>query len=421
MDNNEKYNEKYINNRLSITKALKNAHTLDSNENGNDIKLSDTQVDINNAETIFIRSEDGKVIPIILIPSVLKNGEKILTVIDEEGQDMACIFLDHDEEFKLTPRMEKEILVKAINGKIKGSHVNDEIIRKALFPESLEDFEKEIEENNLIPKDVEETIKKIKEVDPNTNIEEAIEKENELEEDKEDKSELEEEAILPDEVRDEVARIKNTEGARLKHVLLTKNPSSISDKLVDDAGIRENGEPVYCLSFQKRSLEIDSDRIVFVQGTRVIDDRKYDDDATEVLEQYRNSSVVQNIEDDENKVIYTDLDGHTIVADMETEPRDLSIRQKELLAEELEKLDNEEDAIRSSDMPLEDKIEANQKINEKRIALFDKYGLKIPEIRSEMRGDDEIGEEIQNDIEERNDEDDEYDPRETRHIREERE
>lgn len=416
-------NEKYINSILSIEKALKNNPVLYEKKGKNEdeeekIELSDVALlNLSDAEVKPIKQEDGKIISIIQINGVLENGENIEIILDENGKDMACIFRN---KFKLTPRMEREILSKAITGKIKGTHINDEIIRKALFPESLEDLEKEIEENNLIPKNVEETIKKIKAKDPKTNIEAVVEREEELEQEaKEAKEETKEEVLLPDDVRDEVARIRSTEGARLKHVLLTKNPSSISDKLVDNAGLRDNGEPVYCLSFENRSLEIDSDRVIFVQGTRVIDDRRYDEDATRVLVPYRNSSVVHNVEDNENKVVYTDLDGHTTVEDMETEPRDLSLAQKELVAEELRKLDKAEKMIRESDMPLESKIEECQKINRKRIELFNEHGLKVPEIRDEMRGDDEIGEEIQNDIKagEEVDEDDGRDPRETKHER----
>lgn len=412
-------NEKYIKSRLSIEKALKNNPVLyekkGKNEDEEKIELSDVALlNLSDAEMIPIKQEDGKVIQIIQINGVLENGENIEIILDEDGKDMACIFRG---KFKLTPRLEREILSKAITGKIKGTHINDEIIRKALFPESMEDLEKEIEENNLIPKNVEETIKKIKSKDPKTNVEAVVEREEELEQ--EEQEETREELLLPDDVRDEVARIRSTEGARLKHVLLTKNPSSISDKLVDNAGLRDNGEPVYCLSFENRSLEIDSDRVVFVQGTRVIDDRRYDEDATRVLVPYRNSTVVHNVEDNENKVVYTDLDGHTTVEDMETEPRDLTLVQKESLARDLKKLDDAERQIRESDMPLELKIEECQKINRKRIELFNEHGLRVPEIRDEMRGDDEIGEEIQNDIKagEEVDEDDGHDPREAKHER----
>ena len=161
---------------------------------------------------------------------------------------------------------------------------------------------------------------------------------------------------------------------------------------------------------------------------------EFDEDATDFMNNYKNSSVVQNVEDLDSKIYYTDLDGHTIVADMVTEPRDLKPNQKEELADLLDELDNEEEAIRSSNMLLEDKIEASQKVNDKRIRAFDKYGLSVSEIRSEIRADEEIGDDIQDDIEEEKEElnsqeleddidveeDDEYDPRDPNYNKTER-
>lgn len=427
MEDNDKNNERYIKSRYAIIKAQRKNPVLYEDKDGEKIELSDVaMLNISGVDINYIKQADGKIVPIIQVDGILKNGEKIQVILDENGKDMACILVDRNNEFKLTPRMEAVILARAVKG-TKGK-IDHETLKNALCPDTIEDFEKEIGNDTLIPKNFEETIKKIREsMDKSEDGNQVIDLEELTEEEKElydEKEETTEEELLPDDVRDEVAKIRSKEGARLKHVLLTKDPSSISDKLIDDAGLRDNGEPVYCLSFEKRSLDIDSDRVVFVQGSRVIDDRKYDEDATRVLEPYRTSSVVRSIEDDENKVIYTDLDGHTFVENMVAEPRDLNLMQKDLLREELEKLDRAEDTIRSSDMSLDQKIEECEKINNRRIEIFDKYGLKLPEIRSEIRGDMQIGDEIQDDIEERESDeidDDGYDPRETRHIRAERE
>ena len=409
MDYKEKQINEYLKNRYAYIKAYENANVYLSSEGKETIPLKN----INPKNVKYrgieeIPKEDGLIFEKSHFEIILPNGEKTILTVDKNGNDMSCNFIDENgksKKFLLTPRMQKEIISKSINGKIQGN-IDSSVIKSALFPTTQEDMEKEIEKDTLIPKETEDTIKKIKEKNPNADVKKAVE--NASKEDEKDDEKEKKELEFPEEVKSLVEEIKEKDGSKLKHVLITKNPRSISDQLTDNVGLKENGAPVYCLSFRNAALST-NDRVVFIQGSKVIDERKFDEDATDFMNNYKNSSVVQNV-------------------------GDLKPNQKEELADLLDELDNEEEAIRSSNMLLEDKIEASQKVNDKRIRAFDKYGLSVSEIRSEIRADEEIGDDIQDDIEEEKEElnsqeleddidveeDDEYDPRDSNYNKTER-
>ena len=371
----------------------------------------------------------------------LPNGENVILTVDRDGNDMSCNFVDEEgksQEFLLTPRMQDEIKKNALNGKIAGN-IDIIILQEALFPTSQEDMEKEIKKDTLVPNEADETIRKIKEKNPNADVKKVVEEKEEekgenknLDKNEHASEELDEEEKgdekiqLPEEVKSVIEQIKESEGEKLKHVLLTKNPASVSEQLIDSASLKENGEPVYCLSFRRGDLSA-NDRVIFVQGDKVIDDNKYYKEGSDFMNRYRNSNVVENVKDMDSKVIYTDLDKHTFVADMVREPRDLRKEQKEDLDRKLNELKDEEEKIKNSDKPLEVKLKMLKEINDDRIAAFNGYGLDLVEIRKEIQADNEIINEIQDDVkeekakrEEEQEADDGTDPRETKHERGER-
>ena len=414
MEKKEREINEYLKNNYAYAKAYQNAKVYVSSEGKEVIPLRNIDPKKVKYKGIkSIKKEDGLIFEKSHFEITLPNGERTILTVDKDGKDISCNFIDENgktKKFLLTPRMQKQIIEESINGKIQGK-IDANTIKEALFPNTDEEMEKEIEKDTLIPKKSEQTVKKLKEKNPSVDAKEV--QDSNIEGRKKEKSDKED-IEFPDEIRDYVEEIKQRDGAKLKHVLITKNPASITDQLTEASGIKDNGEPVYCLSFRSGDVA-SNDRVVFVQGAKVIDERRFDEDATNFMENYRTAAVVENVEDMDSKIYYTDLDGHTIVADMRTEPRDLKPDQKEELANILNKLENEEQAIRNSSMSLTDKIEASQKINDKRIKAFDEYGLQLSEIRSEIRADEEIGDDIQEDIEEKEDTveniEDEYDPR----------
>ena len=441
MERDKKLN-RYLEEEFVYMKAMEKAKTYKSSDGIDTINLKDIdpeKVDYKGID--YIKKDDGTVFEKADFEITLPNGEKTILTVDKNGNDISCNFIDEDgksQVFLLTPDMQARIMKQAVDDKIQGN-IDTQTLQEALFPNSPEEMEKAIKEDTLIPKSAEETIEKVKAKNPNADIEEV--KSEEMEKDAEEQDiekgedlektddETEEELELPENIKDVVEEIKETDGSSLKHVLITKNPSSVADQLMDSAGINENGEPVYCLQFKNGDLGATHDRVVIVQGEKVIDEPRYYEDASRFMDSYKNSNVVENVEDNETKIYYTDIHGHTIVADMKTEPRDLNSIQKQELAEKLAELSSQEKAIKAQDKPLTEKLEDLQKINGKRLELFDEYGLDVQEIRNEIQGDYEIREDIQGDIEEMKEtreeeeedqelnEDDGRDPRESSHTR----
>ena len=390
--------DNYLQRQFLLAKVYENADTYVSSDGKKTMRVRDIDPsNIDLVEVKEIQKRDGTVEKIGKVQILLPNGETQILTVNDKGEDMAVDFIGDDENsqnFMLTPRMKKQVFKYAVE-----ANVSVEEVENALFPDSPEEMEKQIAEDTLIPENEEETIKKIKENNPNLQVKEIDREEEERdkgkeEETKEKDAELseeekeEEEVNIPENVKDKVDEIKEREGATLKHVLIARNPSSISDQLIDTAGLQDNGGPVYCLAFSSGDISTGNDRIVFVQGERVIDERRYDEDATKVMDEYKTASVVDNAEDKGTKVYYKDMDGHQIVADLVTEPRDLRREDKELLAQNLEELENKQDSIKNvTNLSKAEKIEKMQEINDDRLKLFDKYGLKLPTIRSEIETD----------------------------------
>ena len=87
------------------------------------------------------------------------------------------------------------------------------------------------------------------------------------------------------------------------------------------------------------------------------------------------------------------MDGNTFVADLEREPRDLKMSEKEDLMKEYANLKAlEEDELASAESE-EKRANVFKISNERRKALFEKYGIKVPEIESEMTADTRKAEE----------------------------
>ena len=210
-------------------------------------------------------------------------------------------------------------------------------------------------------------------------------------------------------------------------MLISKDPQSVADQLTETTGIQRNGEPVYCLSFRTGDVSTNNDRIVLIQGERVIDERKNDEPGSSFMNEYRNSKLVEKVEDNESKIYYTDIDGQTHSAELKSTPHDLNFLEKEQLEKELAEIDSKEEQLKSADMPLEDKIELLNKVNDERLDILDEYNIGAENVRGEIEADIEIGEDIQTDIKEEQekekneddsekeiDEDDGYDPRDPR-------
>lgn len=417
--------DSYLEKQYLYSKAYENAELYKSSDGKQTTKLKNIDSrDIKMLETEEILKDNGETFKLGKFEINLPNGEKVILTVDNNGKDMSCDFVDNDgnsQKFLLTPRMKKEIFKYQLE-----TNLSIQELEQSLFPNSQEEMEKEIGKDSLIPKSAEETIKKIKEKNQNADVKEVqnLEKQNDEKKLEDENNEI----SLPENIKDKVQEVKENEGAALKHVLIAKNPSSVSEQLIDTAGLKDNGAPVYCLAFSNADLSTGNDRVIFVQGEKVVDERRYDKDASDMMNDHRNSSVVYNAEDKSNKIYYTDIDGHTTVADLVAEPKDLRREDKELLAEKLNDLEEKEEGIiSSSNLTPSEKIEYSEKINMDRLELFKENGLKMPVIESEIKADLEIAQDAKSDIQEdeeqekpqevekEDEEDDDRDPRESKH------
>lgn len=109
------------------------------------------------------RKDIDKLMEIYVVPIVLPTGEQIDVIVNQKGQDMACIYLDADgnkESFHLTTRMQNE-LKRSMNGtELK---MDPKEIERLLTPETLEEFTELAAKDKLVPKNPEEVKDRVKE------------------------------------------------------------------------------------------------------------------------------------------------------------------------------------------------------------------------------------------------------------------
>lgn len=417
---------------LIAAKASLNASCLDSD--GNTIKLSECAIHTNGIvslskylneknENNSKKFDNKKLEKRCVIPVTLPNGEMVKVEVNSNGQDEIII---RDDKNEITPRM-RALIEENIPEGLKDI-VGEESFNKEFFPDTLEEFAERVSDDELIPEDgkeaakrlgiktereIEEEIKadELKEIEEQEKDEEEHEeldeeKNEELEEEKdeeeqekldeEEQEELDEdEGIneIPEEVRDEISKIcseNDLDINNIKQVLKVGNPKSITDK-VEDTGIDENGGTVTSLRFRDASL---TDKVINVQDGRVLENRN-NRDMTRLMDD-KTENEVENLSDNESKIVYTDLDGNTTVCDLTKEPRDLTMEKKDELKKELDKIDSQTELVKNdSEMSVEDKAQMFQKINEKRLTTLKNYGISVPKVENEIQADIEITEEIQ--------------------------
>ena len=229
MDKERNLNSKLANN-LAYTKAMQNAMVYSSSEGKKNEMIALKDIDPENVKFKGIENieqDNGLIFENSHFEIKLPNGENVILTVDRDGNDMSCNFVDEEgksQEFLLTPRMQDEIKKNALNGKIAGN-IDIIILQEALFPTSQEDMEKEIQKDTLVPKEADETIRKIKEKNPNADVKKVVEEKEEekgenknLDKNEHASEELDEEEKgdekiqLPEEVKSVIEQIKESEG-----------------------------------------------------------------------------------------------------------------------------------------------------------------------------------------------------------------
>lgn len=117
------------------------------------------------------RKDIDKLMEIYVIPIVLPTGEKIDVVVNQKGQDMACIYLDeesNERSFHLTTRMQNELKRSMTGTELK---MDPKEIERILTPKTLEEFTELAAKDKLVPKNPEEVKDSVKEANGKSEIE----------------------------------------------------------------------------------------------------------------------------------------------------------------------------------------------------------------------------------------------------------
>ena len=209
---------------------------------------------------------------------------------------------------------------------------------------------------------------------------------------------------ISEEVSDDVSQLLSQDeelrksGGRLKQVLEVRSAASIRNMVHDSDSLESTGlsdnQPVKIYRFT--GGELLNDRIVMVQGSRIVDNRIYDRPVSEHMHNV-GSPEVDRLKDNENKYVYTDNDGNKFVADLVRKPDDLSLTQKEVIERQLNEIDKQCLSIRNSDAPDDEKFRSLVALNQKRLNILAENGLTLPVVESEIKADTEQNnEEIKN-------------------------
>ena len=326
----------------------------------------------------------------------LPNGEKIELVVNHDGQEIAKILARSSEkEIELNPTIQKEISRSLVGVETK---LDPEILVSALTPATLEELQRDLVDENLVPNSPEETVEKIKEnADVRDSDIRAIPQEEREQEDPTEK--LEEEAV-PKEVRDSLSEIlsqipdlQDRDRYKTLRIEAMQITAETLNNNLRNTGFDPNGPHVYCFKFiGGNGLK---DRIIMLQpGSKPVDERQYDDYVSDYMREHRGQTPQTEKILEHDYIDYVDIDGNKSSQVIKKTPSDLECSQKEVLQIELEKLNDSTNSIINSDLSIEDKSRELTKINEKRLALFKEYGIEVPIVEDEIKADMEITEEV---------------------------
>ena len=333
-----------------------------------------------------------------VVPISLPNGEKIDLVVNHDGVEIATILAEVEgKEIELAPELKKEIS-RSLTGV--ETSISPELLISYLTPATLEDLQRDLTEENLIPASPEEAVEKIKgngEVS-DSDIKAVPEEERGNEEPAEV---LEEEEAVPTEVRDSLSEIlsqipdlQDKEKYKTLRIEAMQITAETLNNNLRNTGFDPNGPHVYCFKFiGGNGLK---DRIIMLQpGSKPVDERQYDDYVSDYMTEHRGQTPQTEKILEHDYIDYVDIDGNKSSQVIKKTPSDLECSQKETLQIEMEKLNDSTKAIMNSDMSLEDKSRELTKINEKRLDLFKEYGIEVPIVEEEIKADIEITQEVE--------------------------
>ena len=315
-----------------------------------------------------------------VIPITLDNGEQIDLIINNRGQDMACIYHDADSQetaFQLTPRMEAEIDSNLQKNGINGlqTKLDPKVIAKMIKPSDLEEFIDAVENNNLVPQNPRDTIARVKSKDENADIQLENDEIFGIEDEKNKTPSEVQEEISKEEQR--LEKIAQKVGMTLDEMKKFCKEHKLTSKTIKGAievtnvdsfknmfGIPErNGSKdasLVVIKTEEENMQTIA-RVVGKDGTTLLDDANHYESLAALVPEQPTSEPISNIDKYEqevglkNEIEYTaDTTTKTTIVDGNKDNIGEFERRFKAL-EEKYKVDVKR--IENSDLPLEKKVE----------------------------------------------------------------
>ena len=281
--------------------------------------------------------DNKKLMRTYVVPLVLPNGEKLDLIVNSKGQDMACVFPDASsskEQFALTPRMEREISNTLKTKGLDGLTMSTSLFVKLedlVKPETMEEFTKSVEKDELLPDSPRKTIAKVQEKDENADIEvsgdnqlyniankegmSASEIQNEISKEEERLTAIAESAGMSlDELKKFCIENKLTSDA-IKGVAVVNDPAQLTPFL-DGMDLGNESGKVVVVKTEENGMQTRA-RVASQSGKTLVDNPKYDERMASLVKETGETQEVNNVEeytdevDLDRKVQFTEVDGTT--------------------------------------------------------------------------------------------------------------
>lgn len=174
------------------------------------------------------REDNNNLMKTYVIPIQLPSGEEIDLIVNSKGQDMACVYRDEEgniNSFHLTSRMQKEILKDALGQEMSKENFHE--IQRILLPQTLEEFTKKVEKDDLVPEGKKDIQRRLSNEGKNL---------GEDEEDKEEGLTIEEAAIATGLSEDILSKFADENG-RILGIRETTDVENLSKQLDFELGL----------------------------------------------------------------------------------------------------------------------------------------------------------------------------------------
>ena len=156
----------------------------------------------------------------------------------------------------------------------------------------------------------------------------------------------------------------------------------------------------FALRFASKDVGL-KDRIVVFQEKRVIDERKFDHDIEQKMDEEYAKAPVDVINDKKQMLVYTDFSGNTTCSELKKKDmNDLTKEEGNRVIREFEEIQSAERALIAERMSMSPEV-FSQKMTAlgiRRLKVIGEYGLSVPEVHKEIEADKELSSDIEQEM-----------------------